>query len=81
MSADSTTFHVDTARFEDGVRELTREILTVQAEGSYEKAKALLDRYAVIRPVMQRALDRLTTVPVDIEPGYPVARAMGAPAR
>ena len=81
VSADSTTFHVDTARFEDGVRELTREILTVQAEGSYEKAKALLDRYAVMRPLMRRALDRLTTVPVDNEPSYPVARAMGAPGR
>lgn len=81
VSADSMTFRVDSTRFEDGVRELTREILTVQAEGSYEQAKALLDRYAVIRPVMQRALDRLANVPVDIEPSYPVARAMGAPGR
>ena len=65
----------------DGVRALTSEILTIQAEGSYDKAKALLDRYAVMRPVMQRALDRLADVPVDIEPIYPVARAMGAPER
>ncbi|HSA57343.1 MAG TPA: hypothetical protein VLE53_16650 [Gemmatimonadaceae bacterium] len=81
VGADSATFHVVPERIEAGVRELAREILTVQAEGSSEKATALLDRYAVIRPVMQRALDRLTSVPVDIEPGYPVARAMGAPGR
>jgi hypothetical protein len=81
VSADSTTFHVDSSKFEEGVRALTSEILTIQAEGAYDKAKALLDRYAVIRPVMQRALDRLRDVPVDIEPRYPVARAMGAPER
>jgi hypothetical protein len=56
------------------VRKLTSEILTLQAEGSYEKAKALLDKYAVIRPVMQKALDRLGSVPVDIEPNFTLAK-------
>jgi hypothetical protein len=56
------------------VRKLTSEILTVQAEGSYGKAKAMLDKYAVIRPPMQKALDRLKDVPVDIEPVFTLAR-------
>jgi hypothetical protein len=48
--------------------------LTLEAEGSYETAKAMLDKYAVISPSMQGALDRLKNVPVDIEPVFPLAK-------
>jgi hypothetical protein len=68
------TFSINQAKVKDAVRKLTSEILTVQAEGSYEKAKAMLDQYAVIRPPMQKALDRLKDVPVDIEPVFPLAK-------
>ena len=68
------TFSINQAKIKDAVRKLTSEILTVQAEGSYEKAKAMLDKYAVIRPPMQKALDRLKDVPVDIEPVFPLAK-------
>lgn len=68
------TFSINQAKIKDAVRKLTSEILTVQAEGSYEKAKAMLDKYAVIRPPMQKALDRLKDVPVDIEPIFPLAK-------
>jgi hypothetical protein len=61
-------FSVNPAKIKDAVRKLAGEIMTVQAEGSYEKAKAMLDKYGVIRPQMQKALDRLGSVPVDIEP-------------
>lgn len=67
------TFSINQAKIKDAVRKLTGEILTIQAEGSYEKAKAVLDKYAVIRPPMQKALDRLKDVPVDIEPVFPLA--------
>ncbi|HSE98448.1 MAG TPA: hypothetical protein VLD57_09315, partial [Blastocatellia bacterium] len=59
------------------VRKLTAEILTLQAEGSYERAKSLIDRYAVIRPAMQKALDRLADVPVDIEPRFTLVGPAG----
>jgi hypothetical protein len=68
------TFRIDEARIKPAVAKLTREILTLQAEGSYAKAKALLDRYGVIRPPMQRALASLGDVPVDIEPHFPLAQ-------
>ncbi|MFL6230712.1 MAG: dipeptidyl-peptidase 3 family protein [Pyrinomonadaceae bacterium] len=72
------TFTVVPARFKEGVRKLTRDIMTAQAEGSYDKAKALLDTYGVVRPQMQRALDRMKNVPVDIEPIYPLTSRRGA---
>ena len=68
------TFSVNKAKIKDAVRKLTNEILTIQAEGSYDKAKAMLDKYAVIRPAMQRALDRMKNVPTDIEPIFPLAK-------
>jgi hypothetical protein len=67
------TFSIDPARIKDAVRKLTGEILTVEAEGSYEKAKAMLDKYGVIRPEMQKGLDKLGSVPVDIEPKFTLA--------
>jgi len=67
------TFAVDYAKIKEAVRKLTGDIMTIQAEGSYDKAKAMLDKYAVIRPPMQRALDRLAALPVDIAPSFPLA--------
>jgi hypothetical protein len=68
------TFAIVPAKVRAAVRKLAGEIMTLQAEGSYEKAKAMLGKYGVIRPEMQRALDRLEDVPVDIEPSYPLAQ-------
>jgi len=64
------TFAVDDAKIADAVAALTREIMTFQAEGNYAKAKDLLDRLGVVRPPVQKLLDRLTSVPVDIEPNF-----------
>jgi hypothetical protein len=75
------TFAVDPARIKEGVRKLAHDLMTLQAEGSYEKAKSMLDRYGVVRPQMQRAFDRLKDVPVDIEPVYPAASRAGAARR
>jgi Mn-dependent DtxR family transcriptional regulator len=52
------------------VTALTREIMTLQAEGDYAKAKNLLDRLGIVRPEVQKVLDRLAGVPVDIEPRF-----------
>jgi hypothetical protein len=67
------TFSINQSKIKDAVRKLTQDILTLQAEGSYEKAKAMLDKYAVVRPPMQKALISLSDVPVDIEPAFPLA--------
>jgi hypothetical protein len=75
VAADGT-FSVDAAKVKPAVTALTREIMTLQAEGSYAKAKALLDRLAVVRPETQRVLDRLQGVPVDVEPRFVTAEKL-----
>lgn len=68
VNADGT-FRVEPAKIREAVKALTAEILTVQARGDYDGAKALMAR-ATIRPPVQAVLDRLGTVPVDIEPRF-----------
>jgi hypothetical protein len=68
------TFSIDPGKIKEAVRNLTHEIMTIQAEGSYSKAKQMLDHYGVVRPAMRKALDRLGDVPVDIEPFFPLAQ-------
>jgi hypothetical protein len=70
------TFGIDEEAIADAVTALTAEIMTVQAEGSYAKARALLQRLATIRPEVQRVLDRLGRVPVDIAPRFTTAAAL-----
>ncbi len=67
------TFSVDSAKVFKAVEKLAGELMTIEAEGSYEKAKAILDRLGVVRPAMRQALDRLQAIPVDIAPEFPLA--------
>jgi hypothetical protein len=66
----SGRFSVDIPRCKAAIRKLTGEIMTIQAEGSYEKAKTLLSTFAVTSPEMESALARLSSIPVDIEPEF-----------
>jgi hypothetical protein len=70
------TFAVDPAKAKEAVTALTRQIMTIQAEGNYAAAVELRDRLGVVRPPVQAALDRLTTVPVDIEPQFTTAEQL-----
>jgi len=70
------TFAVDSSKIAGAVTALTREIMTLQAKGDYAQAKALVDRLGVVRPSVQKILDRLTAVPVDIEPRFITAEKL-----
>jgi hypothetical protein len=74
------TFAVDLAKAKAGVASLTHDIMTIQAEGNYAKAKDLGERLGVVRPQVQRALDRLSAIPVDIEPRFTTADRLLAEA-
>lgn len=47
--------------------------MTLQAEGHYDAARALIAHAGVIRPLAQAVLDRLGEVPVDIRPRFVTA--------
>jgi hypothetical protein len=62
------TFSVDFGKVKSAVRDLTHDLLTLEAEGNYAGAKKMLDTLAVIRPPMRKALDGLKDLPTDIDP-------------
>ena len=71
------SFAVDFKKIKDAVIDLDREFLTIEATGDYARAKAMMDKYVVIRPQVQKALDRLKpTVPNDIRPAFVTAAAL-----
>lgn len=74
--AGDGTFGVDAARIRDAVTALTRDIMTLQAEGSYAKARTMLDTLGIVRPDTARVLEGLKDVPVDIAPRFVTAQSL-----
>ncbi|VFQ69462.1 unnamed protein product [Cuscuta campestris] len=72
---EDETFSVNFNKVESVVESLSREILTIQARGDKDGARMLLQKYGVMTPPLQRALEKLETVqvPVDIIPEFPIA--------
>jgi hypothetical protein len=69
-------FSLDLPRTKKAVTALTHDIMTLQAHGDYGGVKNLLDRMVVIRPEVQRVIDRLTDVPIDISPRFVTAEEL-----
>ena len=62
-------FRADLPALEKAITDLVREICLIQAAGDKEKGEKLLEM-GVVTPDIQKALDRLIGVPVDIRPVY-----------
>jgi hypothetical protein len=62
------TFAVSFQKIKPAVRDLVHDLLTIEANGDYVGAKRMLDELGVLRPPMERALEKLKDIPVDIEP-------------
>jgi hypothetical protein len=62
------TFSVDYGKVKGAVRDLVHDLLTIEATGDYARAKKMLDELGVIRPGMEKALEKLKDLPTDIEP-------------
>ncbi|HYS26958.1 MAG TPA: hypothetical protein VEP46_15210 [Vicinamibacterales bacterium] len=70
------TFAVNPARVKQNVIDLTRDLMTMQAVGDYAASRQMIATLAVVRPPVQRVLDRLASVPVDIEPRFVTAATL-----
>jgi hypothetical protein len=79
--APDGTFGLVAAKVKPAVEELTRTLMTIESRGDRAAAKALLTKMAVVRPEVQRVLDRLKDVPVDISPRYVTAEELMASSK
>jgi hypothetical protein len=78
VSADGR-FSIDVPKAKKAVTALTRQIMTIQATGDYAAADALLKKMVTVRPEVQKVLDRLVDVPVDIAPRHVTALELTRP--
>ncbi len=67
------TFAVNVPKMKTAVRDLTRQLLMLEATGDYEGARRLLISLAVVRPNLRRTLSKLNDLPTDIEPIFTAA--------
>ena len=70
----SGKFEVDFALLREGIRELTGMVLTLQAQARYHSVKEFLDNYGKLTPLLQQAMERVSDIPVDIEPRFSIER-------
>ena len=70
-------FSVDLDKAPAVVEALAGEILTIQALGDYDRAKAFVDKYAKVTTEIQGVLDSLKDIPVDIEPQFEIEERLG----
>jgi hypothetical protein len=69
-------YGVNADRVRDAVRDLSRELLTIEAEGDAAAAQRFIDRYGAVSETLQQDLARLAGIPVDIWPSYPAAERL-----
>lgn len=72
-------FSLDVPKAKRAITALTRQIMTLQAQGDYDGVKSLMERMVVIRPEVQRVIDQLGEVPVDIAPRFVTADTLMQP--
>ena len=66
---------MDFSKIKNAVASLDHELLTLEATGDYNGAKKMLTQLSVIRPEVQEALNRLNSIPTDIEQIFVTAGA------
>jgi hypothetical protein len=76
VSHGDGTFAVDFKKIKAAVTDLDREFLTIEATGDYARAKDMMTKYVVIRPDVQKALDKMKSVPNDIRPEFKTANSL-----
>src|SRR5262249_10248939 len=70
------TYNVDINKMKDAVASLDHDFLTLEATGDYAGTKKMMTSLMLIRPETQKALDRLKSLPTDIEPLFVTADAL-----
>ncbi len=75
------TYRVEFSKIKSAVSDLTHDILTIEATGDYAGAKKMLDGLGALRPALEKTLNHLGDIPVDIEPVFVTAETIAPPAK
>ena len=74
VTVDKKTGHylVEPDKFDQAISRLARELLIIEADGDYARARKLRDQYGALSPGLKKALDRLVDLPVDFAPVFKI---------
>jgi hypothetical protein len=70
LDPESNRFHVNLDKMPAAVEALSNRLLMIQAVGDYDAAATFIAEYGETNADVERMLERLQRVPVDIEPMY-----------
>ena len=70
ITRDASTgrYAIDFAKFPVAVASLAKELLTIEATGDRGRAERWFAKYGTMPAQLKAALDKTTSVPVDIDP-------------
>ena len=68
--AQDGRFRPHVEKFPDAIRDLARELFILEARGSYDGSRNLVAKYGAVSPDMQKLLDGMNDIPVDVDPVY-----------
>ena len=63
-------YSVDFERFEPALKSLVKELLEIEAKGDKKSAEKLIEEYGSMPEYLSATLNKLTDIPVDIEPVF-----------
>jgi hypothetical protein len=65
---ETEKFSVDMDKIKDSIKEMAQKILILEGDGNYDNAAVFIAKYGEVDAVVQGLLDKLSSIPVDIEP-------------
>ncbi len=68
---EAKRYRLDFAKLEQGIRDLTRDVIVIEGNGDYAAAKQFLDTVGVLDREAEAVIASMTDLPVDIDPVYP----------
>ncbi len=63
-------YRINFDKIDEGITQLADELLTIEATGDYARAKKLEAKYAGTPDFVQKSLDQLKDLPIDLVPKY-----------
>lgn len=70
---DSGQFKLNMDKIKGAIEELAQKLLIIEGDGNYDNAAAFLMEYSKVDPVLEKTIERLEDIPVDIKPIFPMA--------
>jgi hypothetical protein len=58
------------SKIKDAIKELALKLLMLEGDGNYEEAKAFIEKYRTIEDILEKTIQSLEDIPVDIAPVF-----------